>query len=190
MLVRPAPASAGKRLGARGPGSSSDSSEPEPVQELPAGSSTVTFVALTEATALTPGTRPSSSAASRLINDTSRNGPACSSTCAITVSFTTLVTMAGKRLRAECAPVGPTSAAKSRPSWRASSASDAPSMSRLPPASRLATSFPESAQRRTVSALTPKRRAASGTLNPPSPSARAALTQPSLARWAREGRPT
>ena len=40
------------------------------------GTSTTTFVALTEAIAITPGSSSSSSAASRLINDTIRCGPA------------------------------------------------------------------------------------------------------------------
>src|SRR5207248_7264625 len=65
------------------------------------GSSTITLVALTTATARTPGARPSSSAASREIKDTSRYGPACSSTCAMTRSLTTRVTMPWKWLRAD-----------------------------------------------------------------------------------------
>ena len=60
-----------------------------PLGSAPAGSSTTTLVALTLATATTPTSRPSSSAASRLISETIRNGPACISTCAITVSRTT-----------------------------------------------------------------------------------------------------
>ena len=43
-----------------------------------------------DATATTPTSRASSSAASRLISDTIRNGPACRSTCAMTVSRVTL----------------------------------------------------------------------------------------------------
>ena len=42
-----------------------------------AGISTTTFVDLIEATARTPGSRPSSSAASRLISETTRCGPHC-----------------------------------------------------------------------------------------------------------------
>ena len=53
---------------------------------------TTTFVDFTDATAVTPGSSPSSSAASRLMSETNRNGPACSSTCAMTRSLVTLVT--------------------------------------------------------------------------------------------------
>src|SRR4029453_974249 len=67
------------------------------------GSSTTTLVALTAATASTPGARRSSSAASRVISDTTRGGPACTSTCATISSLTTLVTMPVNRLRADCA---------------------------------------------------------------------------------------
>src|SRR5207248_1065631 len=52
-------------------------------QEL-AGISTDTLVAFTAATASTPGSRPSSSAASRLSSETNRWGPAWISTWAIT----------------------------------------------------------------------------------------------------------
>jgi hypothetical protein len=62
----------------------------------------VTLVALIEATAMTPGAKPSWSAASRLIRETTRNGPATMSTWAITWSRVTLVTMPVRRLRAEC----------------------------------------------------------------------------------------
>jgi hypothetical protein len=44
------------------------------------GISTTTFVDLMLATASTPGSSPRSSAASRLIRETIRNGPACNST--------------------------------------------------------------------------------------------------------------
>src|SRR5690606_34996442 len=57
----------------------------------PHGRSITTFVDLTLAVASTPGSSRSSSAASRLMSDTTRNGPACSSTCAITPSLTTRV---------------------------------------------------------------------------------------------------
>src|SRR5882757_1611801 len=67
------------------------------------GISMTTFVDFTEASARTPGSSPSSSAASRLINDTMRWGPACISTCAITLSRITLVTMPRSRLRADAA---------------------------------------------------------------------------------------
>src|SRR5207302_10810665 len=65
------------------------------------GTSTTTLVAFTAATARTPGAKPSSSAASRDISDTTRCGPAWSSTWAITLSLTTRVTMPGKGLRAD-----------------------------------------------------------------------------------------
>jgi hypothetical protein len=44
------------------------------------GSSITTLVDFTDATAITPGFKPSSSADSRVISDTIRYGPACSST--------------------------------------------------------------------------------------------------------------
>src|SRR6185436_13560985 len=72
---------------------------------LHAGSSTTTVVAFTDATASTPGARPSSSTASRDIRETTRWGPAWMSTWAITPSLRTAVTMPGKRLRAERATV-------------------------------------------------------------------------------------
>src|SRR5699024_10164532 len=63
--------------------------------------SMTTWVALTTALAILPGSSPSSRAASLLIRDTTRKGPHCSSTWAITVSITTSVTRPTKRLRAE-----------------------------------------------------------------------------------------
>ena len=61
----------------------------------------------TEATTSDPGARASSSAASRLISETTRNGPACTSTWAITLSLVTLVTRPGKWLRADSDAVVP-----------------------------------------------------------------------------------
>ena len=77
------------------------------------------------ATASTPGSSPSSSAASRLISDTTRNGPACISTWAITPSLMTRVTIPGKRLRADSATTAPGDAATAA-SVRANAASAAP----------------------------------------------------------------
>ncbi len=65
------------------------------------GSSMTTLVDLIDATAGTPGSRPSASAASVEMSDTTRWGPAWISTWAITLSRTTRVTRPGKRLRAE-----------------------------------------------------------------------------------------
>src|SRR5207244_9569277 len=59
----------------------------------PDGSSMTTLVDFTDATATIPGWRSSSSAASRVISETRRNRPACTSTWAATPSFVTLVTM-------------------------------------------------------------------------------------------------
>ena len=61
-----------------------------------------TLVALIAATAGTPGSRPSSSAASRLSSDTNLCGPAWISTWAMIVSRTTPVTRPLNRLRIEC----------------------------------------------------------------------------------------
>ena len=123
------------------------------------GTSTLTWVALTVATARTPTSRPSSSAASRDISDTSRNGPAWISTWAITVSRTTRVTMPVSRLRAEEPRVAPGSGASC--SWVANRARSAPSTEAGPPPWREAGSRPLSIHRRTVSSLTPSRPAAS-----------------------------
>nr|BFE80354.1 hypothetical protein GCM10020093_029550 [Planobispora longispora] len=104
-----------------------------------AGVSTTTLVDLTTATATTPGSRPSSSAAWRLISDTTRNGPAAISTCAITASRITSVTIPRKRLRAEERPA-PFSGV---PVWeRAKAARSAPSTRRWPCSSRSAVSRP------------------------------------------------
>ncbi len=66
-----------------------------------AARSTTTVVDLITATATDPTRRSSSSTASRLISDTTRNGPAWMSTWAITVSFRTSTTMPRSLLRAE-----------------------------------------------------------------------------------------
>jgi DNA-binding MarR family transcriptional regulator len=69
----------------------------------PGGTSTDTLVALTAAMASMPGSRPSSSTASRLTSDTNRCGPAWISTWAMTVSRTIRVTSPGNLFRSECA---------------------------------------------------------------------------------------
>ena len=53
------------------------------------GTSTTTVVAFTAATARSPGSRASSSAASRVISDTTRCGPAWISTTAVSLSVST-----------------------------------------------------------------------------------------------------
>src|SRR5262245_31147110 len=57
-----------------------------------AGTSTTTLVDFTTATASTPGSRPSSSAACAVISETTRCGPACISTFATIWSAITEVT--------------------------------------------------------------------------------------------------
>ena len=69
----------------------------------------MTVVALTTATATLPGSRCRSRTASALISETTVNGPHCISTCAITVSVTTLVTK----------PANPPKAAAPPPAMRA-----------------------------------------------------------------------
>ena len=91
-----------------------------------------TLVAFTVATATTPGSRPSSSAASRLMRDTTRNGPAWRSTWAMTPSRTTRVTSPVSRLRAEAPAMAPGSGASA--SSVARRARSAASTSRWPPA--------------------------------------------------------
>ena len=82
------------------------------------GSSITTLVALTTALASWPGASASSSAASRVISDTRRCGPAWISTCAATRSLVTRVMIPAKRLRADWratasrAPATPCAAAK------------------------------------------------------------------------------
>ena len=79
---------------------------------LGSGTSTTTWVDLTEATASTPGSSLSSVAASADINETTRNGPHCRSTWAITVSLTTLVTRPVNRFRALSGTGVPSSGAR------------------------------------------------------------------------------
>ena len=69
--------------------------------KLTFGISTETLVALTTATASIPGSKPSSSAASRLSSDTNRCGPAWISTWAITVSRVTRLMSPLNLFRAE-----------------------------------------------------------------------------------------
>src|SRR5690606_33940529 len=123
--------------------------------------STTTLVDFTPASATTPARSPRSSAASRLISDTTRNGPAWISTCAITPSRTTSVTMPRSRLRAEENRTPWSSGAPPRACSRTKAASSAPGTRRCPCSSRDAGSRPPSTQRRTVSALTPSSAAAS-----------------------------
>jgi len=74
----------------------------------------MTLVALTVAVASIPGSSPSSSAASRVINDTTRCGPAWISTSAETLSFVTFVMTPGNELRRlVCDGAGSMDAAKS-----------------------------------------------------------------------------
>jgi len=67
----------------------------------PDGSSMTTLVDFTDATATIPGWRSSSSAASRVMSETRRNGPACISTWAATPSFVTLVMIPVRWFRAD-----------------------------------------------------------------------------------------
>jgi len=117
--------------------------------------STITFVDLTDAAARTPGSRPRSSAASALMSDMTRCGPAWISTRAITLSFSTRVTMPGKRLRADTFKCGSSGDAS-----RISSATCRPSIV-VGPRSDPGVSRPASIQRRTVSSLTPSSSATS-----------------------------
>lgn len=71
------------------------------------GMPTMTLVALTEAMATAPTSSPSASTASRDMSDTTRKGPHCSSTWAMTVSASTRVTMPRIRLRADSSRTGP-----------------------------------------------------------------------------------
>src|SRR5215831_3147577 len=113
------------------PGSNAEPEVPRPWRRLPGrriwvgwdqsllGISTETLVALTVATASMPGSRLSSSAASRLSSDTTRYGPAWISTWAITVSRTTRVTRPWNLFRAEWATTAlpPAWSAVSARSW-------------------------------------------------------------------------
>jgi hypothetical protein len=107
---------------------------------------------LTAATASIPGSRPSSSAASRLSSDTNRCGPAWISTWAITVSRTTRVTRPANRFLSDwlatvTASGYPPDSARSS----ANLASAAPSTASRPDASVICSIRPASAQRRMVS---------------------------------------
>ena len=104
-----------------------------------------------------PGLELESVAASADISDTTRNGPHCRSTCAITESLITRVTRPVKRFRALSATGLPSSGAVAISC--ACAASSAPSMV-VGPLALLARSRPESSQRRTVSSETPSSEAA------------------------------
>src|SRR5579884_408837 len=106
---------------------------------------------------MTPGARASSSAASRLIKETTRKGPAWISTWAITLSLVTLVTRPGKWFRADSATGGEATAPARAAEKRARAT---PSRRRRPPVVRVAGSWPLSTQRRTVTGLTPRSSAA------------------------------
>ena len=113
----------------------------------------------------TPGSRPSSSAASRLISDTTRNGPACISTWAITVSRVTLVTMPRNRLRADCARRPRPGRRRRRQLAWATAARTLPSITEPAGVSRGGRSIrPGVGPAAQVSSLTPSRSAASRTL--------------------------
>src|SRR5205807_4015634 len=88
---------------ARAGSGESDGSEGKGAQppHRSAGSSTTTLVALTAATASTPGASFNSSAASRVIRETTRWRPAWISTWAATLSLTTRVTTPVNRLRVD-----------------------------------------------------------------------------------------
>src|SRR5712692_298783 len=122
------------------------------------GSSTTTLVALIAATTRTPGARPSSSAASRVMRETTRWGPAWISTWAVTRSLITRVTIPGKWLRADWPTM--TSGLCASGTATAKRASSAPSISRCRPAERTVWSRPLSVSRRTLSMLSPSSSAA------------------------------
>ena len=113
------------------------------------GTSTTTFVDFTTATARSPGSIPRSSAASRVISEVTRCGPAWMCTTATRPSFCTWVTIPGNRLRADSRTGGSSPGGAVSVRNRASSA---PSISRSPPFGR-DPKRPSSTQRRTVSAL-------------------------------------
>ena len=108
-------------------------------------------------TARSPGSMPRSSAASRVMSDVTRCGPAWMCTTATRPSFSTWVTMPGKRLRADSI-TGDSSLGRRGLGEEAGEfgALDDPVAAAL---RRRARSRPSSAQRRTVSALTPSRSA-------------------------------
>src|SRR5690606_10840161 len=133
----------------------------QPPPHVPScGASTTTVVALTTAEASEPGVSPSSSTASALMRETTRNGPYWRSTWAMTPSRSTRVTRPVNRLRAEV-ETPPTSGSRRRSasSW-AKRARSAPSRTIRPASSRRASRRPSSTQRRTVSSLTPRSEAA------------------------------
>ena len=76
----PLAATAARRSPGLRPGHAAGSAGPRQRAQLPLGISTETLVALTAAIASIPGSRPSSSAASRLSSDTNLCGPAWIST--------------------------------------------------------------------------------------------------------------
>ena len=78
-----------------------DDERPHDLDSLRAGTSTITFVALTTQTASSPTLRPSSSTASAVIRLTIRWGPAMTSTTAATRSCSMRVTIPGNRFRAD-----------------------------------------------------------------------------------------
>ena len=129
----------------------------------PPGVSTTTFVDLITATASTPGSSPSSRTASLLISETTRCGPHCISTWAITLSVITSVTSPTRRLRAERPTSDGSGAAFA--CLRANAASAAPSTTLRFDASVCTGRVPASTHRRTVSSLTPSSRAASAIRN-------------------------
>src|SRR6185295_19987217 len=140
----------------RGPGALRDRGGRHPHRR---GVSTTTFVDLITATASDPGCSPRSLAASLLISDTTRCGPHCISTCAITASVTTEVTSPTIRLRAEeCTSPGSGAALACS---RVNAARAAPSTTLRRETSRCTGNAPASIQRRTVSSLTPSRPATS-----------------------------
>ena len=93
------------------------------------------------------------------MSETRRNGPACSSTCDITVSDTIRVTRPGSRLRAELEPAAGSSGVFARST--ASAARSVPAITLRPASSSDAVRAPESTHRRTLSSLTPSSSAAS-----------------------------
>ncbi len=115
------------------------------------GRSTMTVVALMTAVALTPGFRPSWSALSRDMSDTIRWLPHASSTCAITLSRLTEITVPVSRLRALVRLV-PARSVRSR-------VSSAAGTNRWP-LRRSKVTRPSRSQRRSVSTLTPSALAA------------------------------
>ena len=119
--------------------------------------STMTLVALTVATASIPAFRLSSSAASRVMRETTRCGPAWISTVAETLSFVTLVITPGNALR-RLVWAGAVWVARRSARSRATSSAGT---SRWPPVVRDVRTLPSRSQRRSVSTRTPRSLAAS-----------------------------